>query len=88
MAQSVMPKASPEAISIGVGLILSGLLACLCINNNMIISGIYNYIPSPSNLQSVLKESHEAIFMRIAGFSAIIPAACHATRESVLGLVL
>ena len=42
MAQAVMPKASPEAISLGGGLIVGGILASLGINDNRIISGIPN----------------------------------------------
>ena len=40
MDQAVIPKASPEAISLGVVLIVGGILASLGINNNKIISGI------------------------------------------------
>ena len=47
MSQVVMPKASTDAIFLGGGLILGGLLASLGINNNKIISGIPNCIPSP-----------------------------------------
>ena len=68
MAQAVIPKASPEAICLGGGLILGGLLESLGINDNNIISGILNSIPSPSNLWCVVKKSCEATFMRIAGF--------------------
>ena len=42
MYQSVMPKASPETIYLGSGLIVSGLLASLGINNTKIIYGISN----------------------------------------------
>ena len=42
MAQVVMPKSSPEAISLGGELIVAGLFVSICINNNKIISGIYN----------------------------------------------
>ena len=68
MAQTVIPKSSPEAISLGGGLIVAGLLASLGINDNKIISGIYNCIPSPSNLQYVAKKACGATFMRISGF--------------------
>ena len=34
MAQAVIPKASPEAISIGGGFIVAGILESLSINNN------------------------------------------------------
>ena len=68
MSQEVMPKASPEAISLGYGLIVGGLLESLGINNNKIISGIQNCIPIPSNIWYVVKKSREATFTRIAGF--------------------
>ena len=42
MTQAVIPKASPEAIYLGCGLIVGGLLASLSINDNKIISGIPN----------------------------------------------
>ena len=42
MAQEVMPKASPELISIGGGMILDGILESLDINDNKTISGVYN----------------------------------------------
>ena len=68
MTQSVIQKASTEAISLGGGLIVAGLLASLGINNNKIISGVSNLIPSLSNLCCVVKKYREAKFMRIAGF--------------------
>ena len=73
MAQAVIPKASPEAISLGGGLIVAGLLASLGINNNKIISGISNCIPSPSKLRYVAKKSREATFIRISGFVCNYP---------------
>ena len=63
-----MTKASLEAICLGVGLIVGGLLASIGIKDNNILSGILNGIPSPSNLRYVVKKSREAKFMRIAGF--------------------
>ena len=42
----MIPKASPEAISIGGGLLVGGFLASLGINENKIISDIPNGIPS------------------------------------------
>ena len=42
MAQAVITKASPEAISIGGGLLVDGLLASIGINDNKIISGVSN----------------------------------------------
>ena len=68
MSQEMTPKSSPEAISLGDGLIVGGLLASLGINNNKIISGIPNCIPSPSNLRYVAKKAYEATLMRITGF--------------------
>ena len=47
MAQAVIPKAPPEAIYIGGGLVLGGLLASLGIKDNKIIYRIPNYMPSP-----------------------------------------
>ena len=43
MAQAVMPKASPEEISLGCILIVCGILASLGINNNKIVSEIPNF---------------------------------------------
>ena len=40
MAQAVIQKASPEAIYLGCGFIVGGILESLGINNNKIISGI------------------------------------------------
>ena len=65
MAQAVMPKASPEAISLGGGLIVGGILASLGINDNRIISGIPNIIPIPSTLWLVAKKSCEVKLMSI-----------------------
>ena len=67
MAQAVMPKASSEAISLGGGLMLGGLLASIGINDSKIIPGVPNIIPSPSRLWYMVKISPEAKFMRIAG---------------------
>ena len=63
-----MSKASPEAISLGGELILGGILESLSIKDNNIISRIPNGIISPSSLRCVVKKSHEAKFMRSAGF--------------------
>ena len=68
MSEAVMTKASPEAICPGGGLVVSGLLPSIGINNNKIIYGIPNCIPSPSKLWYVAKKYHKATFMRIAGF--------------------
>ena len=68
MAQAVIPKASHKSICFGGGFIVGGLLASLGINDNKIISGIPNLIPSPSNLQCVVKKYREDTFMSIAWF--------------------
>ena len=68
-----MPKASPDAISLEVVLILCGLLASLGSIDTKIISGVLNRIPSLSNLWYVVKKSCEAIFMRISGFVCNYP---------------
>ena len=68
MSQAVMPKASLEEISLGGGFIVACLLEILVINYDKILSGIYNFIPSPSNLRCVVKKALEAKFMSIAGF--------------------
>ena len=54
-------------------MIVDGILASLGINDNKIISGIYNSIPSPSNLRCVVNKSCETTFMRIAGFAYNYP---------------
>ena len=56
MEKAVMPKASPEAICLGGGLIVTGLLTSVGINNNEIIYGIPNCIPSPPNPRYVVKK--------------------------------
>ena len=62
MALAVMPKSLPEAISLGGGLVVGGLLASLGINNNIIISGIPNWSPIPSNSWYVVKKfSHPVV---------------------------
>ena len=68
LTQAVIPKASPEAISPGGGLIVGGLLVSLGVNDNNNISGISNFIPIPSNVWHVAKKSREDTFRRIAGF--------------------
>ena len=47
MDQSVIPKGSPEEICLWGGFIVGGILEIFGINNNKIIYGIPNYIPSP-----------------------------------------
>ena len=73
MYQSVIPKASPEAISLGGGFIAGGILDSLGINYNKIIYGIPNGITITSILRYVLKKSREATFMIIAGFFCKYP---------------
>ena len=68
MAQAVIPKASPDSIYCGCGFVVDGLSESLGINDNKIISGIQNCIPSPSNLRYVVKKDLETKFTRIAGF--------------------
>ena len=87
MDQVVIPKSSPEEICLGGGLIVGGLLASLGINNNNIISGIPNYIPSPSNLWCVAKKSREDTFMRIAGFVCNYPCRMSCEKGERSGLV-
>ena len=55
--QTVIPKASSEAISFGGGLIVGGILESLGINNNNIIFRIPNGIPIPSSLWYVAKKA-------------------------------
>ena len=86
MAQAVMPKASPELISLGGGLIVAGLLASLGTNDNKTISGIHNCIPSPSNLRYVLKKSCEAKFMRISGFVYNYPCSMSCNKGERAGI--
>ena len=64
----MIPKESPEEISLGGGLTVAGLLKILSNNDNIITSGISNCIPSPSNLRYVMKKARKATFMRIAVF--------------------
>ena len=73
MPQAVIPKALPESIFLGGVLIVGGLLESLGINNNKIIYGIPNCIPSSSDLQYVANKAREAKFMRIAGFVCNYP---------------
>ena len=42
MAQTVLPKTSPEEISLGGGLLVGGILESIGINDNSIIYGIPN----------------------------------------------
>ena len=73
MYKAVMPKASPEAIYIEIGLIVGGLLEIIGIKDNNIISGTPNVITSTSSLRYVAKKSREATFMRISGFVCNYP---------------
>ena len=83
----MIPKASPEVMCIVGGLVVGGILASLGINNNNIISGIPNCIPSPSNLWYVVKKSHETVFIRISGFVCNYPCSmsCDKGYRSGLG---
>ena len=81
-----MPKASPEAICLGFGFIAGIILASLGINDNKIISGIPNYIPSPSKLWYVLKKSREATFMRTSGFVCNYPCSMSFKKGKHAGL--
>ena len=81
-----MPKASLESIYLGGGLIVGGLLESLGINDNKIISGIPNCIPSPSNLWYVVKKSHEAVFIRISGFICNYPCSMSCDKGYRAGL--
>ena len=87
MAQELIPKASLEVISLGGGLIVSGILASLGINDKIIIFGISNCIPSPPQLCYVVKKSSEATFMRIAGFVCNYPfsMSCDKVEHSGIG---
>ena len=67
MSQALIPKASPEAISFGGGLMVGVILESLGINCNNIVSGIPNVIPIPSSLRYMVKKACEDSFMRIAG---------------------
>ena len=86
MAQPVIPKLSPEAICLGGGSIVGGLLTSLCINDNKIISGIPNFIPIPSNLYYVVKKFREATFMGIAGFFCNYPCSMSCDKGERAGL--
>ena len=52
---------------------VGGLLASLGINDNKIISGVSNYIPSPPNPRYAVKKASEATFMSISGFVCNYP---------------
>ena len=87
MDRAVIPKASPEAIFLGGGLIVAGLLASIDINGNWIIYGIINYILSPSNLRYVVKKDREDTFMMIAEFVFNFPCSISCDKEERAGLV-
>ena len=86
MAQAVMPKSSPGAISLEGELVVAGLLASLDINDNKIISGISNCIPSTSNLRYVVNKSCGDTFMRIAGFVCNYPCSMSCNKGKRTGL--
>ena len=83
----MITKASPEAICLGGGLTVCGLLESLGITNNKIISGIPNFIPSPSNLRYVVKKYREATFMRISGFVFNYPCSISCAKGERAGIV-
>ena len=87
MAQSVIPKDSPEAICLGGGLVVGGLLASIGIKDNRIISGIPNYIPSSSKIQYAVKKSHEATFIRIAAYVCNYTCSMSCSEEERAGIV-
>ena len=68
MSQAVILKASTEERSLAGQLVVCGFLDSIGINDNKIIYGIPNDIPSPPRLQSVVKKTLEAEFLSIAGF--------------------
>ena len=86
VAQAVMLKALTEVISLGDVSIVAGLLSIPGINYNKIISGISNYISSPSNLRYVVKKSLGATFMRIVGFVYKYPCSVSCNKVELAGL--
>ena len=86
MSQVLILKALPQAICLGGGLILGCLLESIGINDNKIISGIPNYIPSPSNLWCVVKKSCETTFMSIAGFVCNYPCRMSCGNGEIYGI--
>ena len=67
-------------------MILGCLLESIGINGNKIISGIPNYIPSPSNLWCVVKKSRETTFMSIAGFVCNYPCRMSCNNGEISGI--
>ena len=65
---------------------MSGFLESLGINDNKIISGVPNLIPSPSKLWYVVKKSREAKFMMIAGFVCNYPCRMSCDKGDRAGL--
>ena len=86
MDQTVITKASPESISLGGVLIVGVLLTSLGINDNKIIYGILNCVPSSSNLWHVVEKSCEATFMTIAGFVFNYPCSMSFNKGERAGL--
>ena len=60
MSQAVMPKYSPEEISLRGVLKVGGLLVSIGVNDNKIISGITNGISIPSRIWYVVKKVCDA----------------------------
>ena len=83
----MITKSSPEAISLGGGLIVACISEIIGINDNNITSRIPNYITSPSNLRYVVNKSRETTFIRISGFVCNYPCSmsCDKGYRSGLG---
>ena len=81
-----MPKALREKISLGGGFIVAGILESIGINDNEIISGLFNFIHSPSNLRYLVKKSHEATFMMISGFVCNYPCSMSCNKGEHAGI--
>ena len=61
-------------------------MVILGINDNNVLSGIPNGIPSPSSLWYVAKKACEATFMRIAGFVYNYPYSVSCNKGERAGL--
>ena len=71
-------------------MILCGILGILGINDNNIISSIPNVIPDPKSLRYVVKKSHLATFMSVAGFVCNYPCrmSCDKGEHADLGCMV
>ena len=67
-------------------MVVIGILESLGINDNKIISGIPNFIPSPSNLRYVVKKYREDTFMGIAGFVYDYPCSMSCNKGERAGI--